>query len=353
MASQTTTTHKRDLTRVEPREQQMRERLGFDRRGLRRELAAVDGIDLTDKHIESEDRQFINPATVDLPYGPNGMGATEGSGMEMYLEEGDQWQTYRFTHGFSVMEEDLRAGNTTVEQQRDEVVQIFDFFADSMFLTGIEDQAGNTVRKGAIQWLKDNIPSNRTFDLEEYDGDSGDSGEDLTDEPENILFEHALAEASGNLLSDDNLQWDTMLSRQKAFSKFNQVDQTSTDRVRYWERINNEDVIGGVSDYNILPDKMEYPYTPDGVTPLEVDLTAELGDDEVILLPDMEAVAENYWTLREMDEPEAFDMFPQGGGQMRQDYAWRYTHYFNPKGHKRWADAEDAIHLKNVSALFS
>lgn len=352
MASQTTT-QKREQTRIEPRDQQMRQRLGFDRRGLRREFAGVEDLSLSDKYIETEDRRFINPTSTDLPAGPSGMGETGGTGVEMYVEEGDQWQTFRFTHGFSVLQEDLEASNDSVAQQRDEVLEIFDFFADSLFMTGIEDRAGNQIKPGMLEYLKSNIPAERTFDCEDYDGDSGD--DDYTDDPENLLFYDAYSEVSGNLLNSRNSQWDLMVGRQPALANFNRIRDTSAgaDRGTYWQKINSPDAIGGVSDWTVIPDQMEYPYTPEGVDPLSVDLSSYLGEDEVILLPDMDTVRQNYWRLNEMDTPRSFDMHQEGGGQMRQDYAWRYLHRMNPEGHKRWAALEDAVYLKNVSALFT
>lgn len=353
MASQTTTTHKREQTLVEPRENQLRDRLGFDRRGLRREFAAVESLDLSDKYIEQEDRLFIDPKTTDLPFGPSGMGETGGSGMAMYREEGSAWQTYRFTHGFTTLQEDLDASNSTVAEQRDEVIQIFDFFADSMFMKGIDDQNGNQIKQGMFSWLKSNIPSARTFDAEDYDGDSGD--DDYTGVEENLIKYDAYESVSGNLLNDRNANWDLMVGRQSALANFNKVSgsQGGEGGDSYWDRLSDPNAIGGVNDWVVVPDNMEYPYTPADETPLTIDLTTELGDDEVILLPDMDTVMDKYWALHEMDEPEAFPMYQEGGGKMRQDYAWRYTHEFNPKGHQRFADAEDAIHIQNVSALFN
>lgn len=350
MSSQTTTT-KYEGALVEPRDNQLRKRLGFDRRGIRREFAARESLDLTDKRVRTEDRRWIDPRSVDMPYGPTGMGETGGSGMELYIEEGDQWQTYRFTHGFSVLQEDIEASNETVQQQRDEVIEIFDFFADSLFLTGLDDRAGNQIRKGVFQYAKDNIPSARTIDCEDFDGDAGD--DDYTDgQEQNVLFYDAYSSVSGNLLTDTSSQWELMIGRQSALSNFNKVPDAARDSRTYWERINDESAIGGVQNFLTVPDQQEYPYTPEGVDPLTTDLTSELGTDEVLLFPDMSAVRENYWRLMEMDEPRAFPMHQQGGGQARQDYAWRYVHFFNPKGHKRWGSLEDAVHLKNVSVLF-
>jgi len=354
MASQTTTTHKREQTVVEPRENQLRDRLGFDRRGLRREFAGVANIDLSDKYIEQEDRLFIDPRTTDLPFGPSGMGETDGSGMSMYREEGAAWQTYRFTHGFNVLEEDLQASDDNLARQRDEVVQIFDFFADSMFMKGIDDQNGNQIKQGMFDWLKTNIPSERTFDAQDYaDGTEADYDSEAVEE--NLIKFDAYEQVSGNLLNDRNSNWDLMIGRQGALANFNKVSgsEGGIGGDSYWKRLSDPDAIGGVNDWVVVPDDMEYPYTPQGEEPLRIDLTTELGDNEVILLPDMDAVMENYWRLHEMSAPEAFDMYQQGGGKMRQDYAWRYTHEFNPKGHKRFADAEDAIHITNVDQLFN
>lgn len=356
MASQTTTTTKQGQTIVEPREDQMRERLGFDRRGLRREMFGLQGLDLTDKYIEQEDRTRIDPRTVDMPFGPSEMGETAGTGIELYEEEGDAFQTYRFAHGFTMLQEDLDAagdGSTSVADQRDEIMEIFDFYADKLAMAGLSDNQGNTLKKGVLQYMQDNVPSARTFNLEDYDNDAGD--EDETDNPENVLFHHAFEQVSGNILTQNDLNWDVMVCTQPAYANFNQIQDTSSGAARstYWQRLNSEDTIGGVDDVLIVPKQMEYP-TPDAdKPPITVDLTPYLGDNECFLIPDMEFAAQNYWKAYEMDAPEAFPMNQKDGGKMRQDYAWRYQHVFNPKGRDRWANLEDVVHLTNLDVLFN
>lgn len=367
MASETTTTTKRDVTVIEPRDAQLRKRLGFDRRGIRREFAAVESLDLTDKYVQQEQRTLIDPDSVDRPNGPGGQGETAGSGIELYTEEGDAWRTYRFAQGFTMLEEDLRGGQDSVAQQRDEVIEMFDFFSDELFLRGVDDEQGNELKKGMIDWLKTNIPSARTFDCDDYDGDSGDT-DDYTDNPTDLIHTEALSNVSGNLLDDDNASWDMMVGRLNAVSQFNQHDTDHPDKNTYWEQLSGGSAargsgapLGGVKQWNVMPDQLEYPHTPDDKSPLTVDLSTsdgtttneKLGPNEVILLPDMERVSNRYWKLYEMDQPFAFDPHQMGGGKWRQDYATRYTHEFDPKGIKRFSNAEDAVHIKNVDVLFN
>jgi hypothetical protein len=113
------------------------------------------------------------------------------------------------------------------------------------------------------------------------------------------------------------------------------------------------DNIGVVDDYTLIPPELDYPHVPADYDSdqLTVDMTTELGDNEAILLPDMDVASSRYWSLREMETPRAMEPYHMGGGQYRQDYAWRYSHYFNPKGDKRFAAAEDAVHIKNLDVL--
>lgn len=343
-----------DTEMFEPAEDAMFERRDFDRPGIRRELAAVQPIALDDFYVEREDKEFVDPRSMRMPFGPSGMGETGGSGVETVRIDGEEWKTVRYTHGFEWMaEEDV----SNAELQRRATLEMFDFLADANFLKGIENtKTGNTIRDGVISQMKSNIPNNRTFDLNNYTSNST-----YTDAPENIINFEAYKSISGDVLTRNDPNWALMIGRQEALAKFNAVQETaSAGRITHREAINMGEARGGVDNDLLIPDELRLHTIPRGEEnnvsgiskddELSVDLTTELGTDEVILVPDAEVHRNSVFRLSEMPAPDTFGPYEERGGRRAVDYAWRYSHKFDPEN--RYPNLRDYIHLKNVSALF-
>lgn len=350
-----------DTEQFEPTEDAMFERRDFDRPGIRRELAAVQPIALDDLYIEREDKEFVDPRTMDMPFGPTGLGETGGSGVETVRIDGEEWKTFRYAHGFEWLEDE---GVSDADLQRRASLEMFDFLADANFLKGVTDQRdGSTIRKGVIQYLKDNIPSGRTIDCDDFDGDGNGSeagNDDHSDTPENIINYEAYKRISGDVLTRNDPNWDLMIGRQEALAKLNKVQETSSSgRITHREAINMGEARGGVNQDLLLPNELELSVIPRGESPsgisdsdeLSVDLTTELGTDELILVPDANVHRNSVVRLSEMPSPETFGPYDLRGGRRAVDYAWRYSHKFNPEN--RYPNLRDYIHLKNIGDLFN
>lgn len=345
----TSTRNKNDDTLViEPNEAQMFSREGLDRKGIRREFASVQALALDDLYEERGDVNFADPRTLDAPYGPTGMGETGGSGMRTLKVDGERWKTFRYAAGYQIEAEDV----TNPQLQRDAILEQFDFFADANWLKGVEDQDGTQIRQGMFNWLNANIPSSRVLDCENFDGDSGD--EDYTGTPEDLFGKDMYENADFRILDPNSPKWDLMLGRKEALSNFNKRSgsEGGNPGETYWERINGDEYIAGVNNRATIPETLTLDTLPDSVNydPVTVDLSTELGTDEVYIFPDMDAVRENYWRLSEMPTPETYESDGRAGKSFV-DYVWRYSHKFDPG--TRYSNAPDAFKLTNVSALFA
>jgi len=354
--------NKRQQSLAEPLENQMFEREGFDRRGIRREFAGVQALSLDDKHVQQDDQTFVDPRTIDMPVGPTAMGDVEGQGVRMLDIEGDRWPSFRWTQGFEQLKED----SGDVEDQRNAVLELLDFFADTAFLTGIGPDS--QYRDGMFDWLRNSIPSERTFDL-------SNTGNYDTDRPENVIHKDAMEQVDGRLMDLETANWDVMVGSQTSLAQFNQVRDSSSGIIgnTYFDALMDEDnAMGGINDWSLVPEDIapaKVPYDSgenssemlDQFTVNLVDTSVDvkssgdedgqIGTDEVFLLPSMDEVRDKFWRVHEMGEPELFGPLDLRGGKEAYDYAWRYTHRFNPK--RRHPNATDAIHLKNVSDLFN
>lgn len=346
--------NKEQLTQFQPRERALYEREGFDRKNIRYEFAGPNSLGLNDRYIEDEEVTFLNHETSDLPQGPTEVGETAGSGINFVVQDGEMMKTYRYTAGFTQLLENVMAGHFNASEQRRQIMEMIDFYNDKQFLTGVKDRSGNNIEPGIFSWLKNNIPPERTFDASTYA--SGGTNEDLQSEgrQENLIKRFAFEQISGRLMDPDDPKWDLMVGRQQPLALFNQrtnADGGTAPRETYWERINNDGGVGvGVRDWKLIPDQERFSEAPDEQTPLTIDLTSDLGSDEVLILPDMGQVRSKYWDLYEQLSPQVFNS-DADGGRTRLDYVWRYRHRFDPTG--KHSQATDAIHLTNVSALFN
>lgn len=349
-----TTFNSQELAELQPVENEMYTREGFGRKNFRYQFANAEDIGINDRYVEEEETTYVNPDTTEMPHGPTGIGEVAGGGVDFVRQEGDVHATYRFTQGFTVAEEDARAGAVSLDEQRRQISEMYDFFADGMWFNGIADQSGNQVKPGMFQWLKSAIPAERTFDCENYDGDSGDTADLVSnDTQENIIKYHAYQTQSGELL-DDGDSWGMILGRQEALANLQKVrpaDGGITPRDTYWDAINAENGVGvGIQDYMLIPEQLRFTEAPNGEQPLTIDLTQNLGSDELIILPSMDAVRENYWRLMQMSEPWSLPPTRERGGKVTYDNVWRYSQYYDPMN--AYANAQDSIHLTNVSTLF-
>ena len=348
-----TRNQREDWEIFEPDQDEMFERRDFDRPGIRRELAAVQPISLDDLYIERDDKTFVDPRTTEMPFGPTGFGETGGSGVETVRIDGEEWPTIRYVHGFEYMaEEDV----TDVDLQRRASLEMFDFLADANFLKGITDQrSGEQIRPGCISAIKDNIPEERVIDCSEFVDTS-------TEEvPENVINFEAYKRISGDLLTRGDPNWDMMIGRQSALAQLNKMQETqSAGRMTYREAINMGEARGGVNDDLLIPDQLELNVIPRGEEThqdldeddeLSVDLTTELDENELILVPDAEVHRQSIFRLSEMPAPETFGPYDLRGGREAVDYAWRYSHKFNPEN--RYPNLRDYIRLTNIDAIFN
>ena len=349
-----TRNQREDWEIFEPEEDEMFERRDFDRPGIRRELAAVQPIAIDDLAIERDDKEFVDPRTMDMPFGPTGLGETGGSGVETVRIDGEEWKTMRYVHGFEYFEEE---GVTDVDLQRRASLEMFDFLADANFLKGVTDQrTGETIREGCIQQLKDNIPDERVIDCSQF------VDTEIEDVPENVINFEAYKSISGDLLTRGEPNWDLMIGRQPALAQLNKLQETdSAGRMTYREAINMGEARGGVEQDLLIPDELELSVIPrgeqdeiDGIDEedqLQVDLTTELDEDELILVPDAEVHRQSVFRLSEMPAPETFGPYDLRGGRRAVDYAWRYSHKFNPEN--RYPELRDYVRLTNIDAIFN
>lgn len=356
--SSRTRQHKRQRATAEPVENQMWEREGFDRRGIRYEFAGRREVSLEDKRVIQDDQTYVDPRTIDMPVGPTAMGGAEGSGIETVRIEGERWPVFRWVMGFELLEEDDR----DVSEQRNAVMEVYDFFADVAWLTGI-GPAGQ-YQMGAFDWLRENIPEERTFDCSTYTGGEYD------DRPENLVQELALEQISGRLMNfEDDAKFSTVVGSQEALSTFNKVSgqQGGVAGDTYFERLSGESQISGVEDWNLIPESIAPTQVPRGVEgfpedELSVDLVgndpvatvdddAVLGTDEVFLLPDIDRVKDELLAVYEMPQPSLWGPISLRMGKKAYDFTWRFTTRHNPQ--QRHPNATDCVRLTNISSVFN
>lgn len=350
---------KEQQTVAEPAENEMFERENFDRKGLRMELSNPTALSPDTKYIEREDKDLPDPRTLSMPVGPTGMGEVGGGGMETIRLEGERWPTYRYAHGFEINREDGDE-NADLARQRNYVMETFDFLYDLNFLYGMN---GVDDWDGVFDEMRNRIPSNRVFDCEDYDGDTGD--EDYTDVPEDLIIGDAMKELRGDVI-DINEGWDVAVGSHLALTQMNYSAGETDGRVRgptFRERMQDADAVQNFLrmpfqtqlDYlpedadADIPDFQEYPIV-DESTAVNPSGDAVLGYDELYLMPDMDTVMNEFWDVREMSAPEHYGPIESREGKLAHDYVNRFTAKADPKG--EYPEFDDIIKLENVSALF-
>lgn len=367
------TTNKEEAQKLAlPREdEEMFVREDFDQKRLRYEFAGVQDIALDQETIKTEDMEVLDPETLEMPVGPAGAFDDFGStgGMETIMVDGIEWDTFIYNNGFR-WHPDLDDVDS-VERQRTAIEEMFHFLGDINFFLGMDvDGDGTNEYYGMFEWLRDSIPSERVFDCDNFDGDSGD--EDYTATPEDMIrgdvFQAVAEDFTGDVL-DMNDGFDLMIGSKSAINQFKGYSVGSTDDQQrgptFWERLTDADTVNASFT---MPYKLQPNYLPDGAEDdipadyLRFDLVdqgtavnpgglPQIGYDEVFLIPDVEVWMDEYVDLRESASPAHYGPTeePMTGAESH-GYKWRYGHRWNP--YERHRTASDVVHIKNVSELY-
>lgn len=345
-------------TIAQPAENAMFEREDFDRKGLRFDFVDPSDLSPDSDWIEREDKTIPDPRTLTMPVGPTGMGEVGGGAMETIRLEGERWPTYRYAHGFEAHRE---GGSVDLQRQRNYIMETLDFLFDLNFMFGM---AGVTHWDGVFSHLRSNVPADRTFDCELYDGDSGDTN-DYSDVPEDLIVGEAMKALRGEIV-DINAGWDLAVGSHEALTQLNFSAGETTDIQRgpsFRQRMQDADA---VQNFLRMPYQTQIDYLPDDadadIPSFETygivdDSTAVdpagdevLGYDELFLLPNMGTVMDEFWDVRESGTPEHYGPIEAREGKLAHDYVARWSAKWDPTGEH--ADAPDVVHLTNVSALF-
>jgi len=344
----------------------------FDTKRLRYQFAGPLDIALDQERIKTEDIEVLDPETLEMPVGPAGAFDDFGSsgGIETIMVDGQEWETFVYDNGF-YWHPDMDSVDS-IERQRTAVEEMYHFLGDINFFLGMDpDGDGNNEYQGMFQWLRSAIPSNRVFDCEDYDGDGTGDGNDYTDVPEDLIrgdVFQAVAEDFGGSVLDMNDGFDLMVGSPTAINQFKGYSTGSTtDRERgptFWERLTDADTVDEAFN---LPYKLQPDYLPDSVkddiptdfmrfnlidqdTAVDPSGMAQVGYDEVFLIPDIETWMDEYVDLRESGAPAHYGPVEEMSGKRGHGYKWRYGHKFDHL--EKHSSATDVVHITNVSQLF-
>jgi hypothetical protein len=320
---------------IEPLEEQMFKRQGFDRDNLRFEIANVNPVEKGTKYVEIGGQRYLGGTATDRAISPTTVGESDGS-IDIVREPAQQYELARFTHGFTLMDEDQEVSNEDVAETRDAVLELFDMEADAVVFDGLKDDNGNVIKKSVLQWLKDNIPASRTIDASNFSGNV----------PANIIVEDAYSKVSGEFVTES---WGMMVGKHAALSNFSSYEDSTNAQQTHWDLISTDanDGLGGVvEDTFKVPDNISLP-TEDSDEDIKVTID-DIGSDEIFLLP--RQAQTHFWQLYEEPSPTHRGPIMKEGFRERHEYRWRQGVVFDP--HNRGTNATDAIHIKNVSSAF-
>lgn len=355
----TTILNKQQQTLVEPDENLMFDREGFDREAIRQEFAPVQPLESGQRYIEQGQATFVDPDS-DRATGPTGIGESVGN-IELVRVTGSTVEIPRYTHGFNLDDEDTEVDNSFVTDMRDGIMELFDIEADYAFLQGLNDETGTTIFKGVFQWLKDEAPSGNVIDCSSYDPSAGD----LQGVPANIITEVAYEQASGNYISQENSQWDIAAAKPEVWARWNQYGTFDGAVVQsQWDLVDASDNDAGVGVRRRIPIPHDIGLRgppSGGNIQLSIDMpsrtnsgySSPLGDakdDVMFLIPQHNG---DFYELREESSPTVRGPIMKDGFRERWEYRWRagvvqgFTHR-NASG----SLAQDTIVLENITALF-
>jgi len=343
----------------------------FDQKRLRYEFAGVQDISIDQETIKTEDIEVMDPSTLEMPVGPAGAYDDHGTagGVETIMVDGQEWDSFVYNGGFT-WHPDMDDVES-VERQRTAIENMFHFLGDINFFMGMDvDGDGTNEYQGMFEWLRSSIPSKRTFDCEDYDGDSGD--EDFTDVPEDLIrgeVIEAVYEDFGGSALDASSGFDLAIGSPTAIQQLEGYSVGSTtDQQRgptFMQRLQNADTIQDAFKfpYKLQPDYLhdaaEDDIPDDFMEFTTVDLNTAvnpsgmevLGYDELFLIPDVDKWMDEYVDLRESASPNHYGPVEEEfTGAEAHGYKWRYGHKWNPM--ERHDTATDVVHIQNVSQLF-
>lgn len=344
---------------VEPDEDVMLERVGRDRRGLRRELAPLTQVPRGTRKVEEGDGTYVN-ADSDMPEGTTGVGEVLGN-VDIVRYLGDEVLIPRMTHGLTVDAEDLELGNAQekVNLSQDALMEMFDVQADLQFLLGITDEEGNQVQPGVFEWLDDNIPSGNVINAGDATYDDYRLSND--GQPSNIVQRVAYGQTEG-IYADDG--WDMVLWKHNVESLWNTIDPNSGAALQsQWVDMGADAAGVGstlVNDAVNIPTQTGLRTAPDQPDTLQFDIefpTASNGsdDDVMYLVPDHGG---DFFQMYEQPEPTLIqEPIRKNGGALEYEYYWRAGQAFGFGSHETddgsgGSVAHDAIKIENVSTLF-
>ena len=340
---------------VQPDEDLMFDREGFDRRGLRTELAPVTSIDPGTKYVEQGQAVYVHPDS-DMPDGPTVEGESFGN-IELVREVGGSVQIPRYTNGFVLEDEDMEVSEMAgfVQNMRDGIMELFDLRADLAFLHGLQAADGSQVHPGVFEFLQSNMDTANIIDCSDFDLSSGD----LQGIPANVVLREAYGRITGEYVTTT---WDVAVARHNVWALWNEIGRADYNVNRsQWEMIQDDGDGVGVTRNMVLPystglraptgmnarlsfDIALPDAVNDGYTGQEIDPE----DDVMFLIPQHNG---DFYELYEQGTPDVRGPLQKDGFRERWEYKWRAGVVYG-FSHRARGQAVDAIKLENVSALF-
>jgi hypothetical protein len=329
----------------------------FDRQALRQEFAPVRQLDAGTRYVEEGGATFLS-AESDMPGGPTGIGESFGN-VELVRVVGGTQYIPRYTHGFTIEDEDREVDDSFVSDMRDGILELFDVQADLAFLQGLDHEDGTAVFKGVFEWLEDNMPSGNVIDCSGYDPSSGDLGGVQA----NIITQKAY-EKIDKLYMDTT--WDIAAAKPVIWAYWNQYGTFDGAIVQsQWELVSadeNEQAVG-VQRRLTVPPKIGVPTAPgeSGSLTFSIDFPSRTNDsyssplsdakdDVMYLIPNHGG---DFYELYEQGSPDVRGPLEKDGFRERFEYKWRAGVVYGQNGHKTDTDiARDVVKLENVTALF-
>lgn len=341
-------------TLLEPDEDIMFDRVGRDRRGIRREIAPLTTMSRGDRYIEEGDGYYVD-ADSDMPTGTTGVGEVMGN-VDIVRYTGDRVHLPRMTHGLTVDIEEMQVDGAEekLRRSRDAIMEMFDIQADLQFLTGITDEEGNSVQPSLFSWLDNNMDANNIIDAGTWQTNNSSSL------PANVIVSEAYSKTTGEYADDG---WDMVLWKHNVRALWNRIDNNSgVAQKSQWLDLQSDNAGVGdslVNDAILIPDNIGLRTAPDANDTLRFPInfpTASAGsDDDVMYL--VPSHGGDFFEMYEQPEPTLLgDPIQKEGGKQRWEYYWRAGQAFGFGSHKNddgtgAGEATDVVKIENVSGL--